>query len=265
MAGKMRKAGEVAEKAPTSTGFGDSKMFIAPEGAFERDLDWEKLTLGGHPIPEHQRGLIPYDLTDQGRIEREQTIEANGGRAVSEFPLRAVDLPGGVGVAGNIKASQRLYVDQTAAGNKIAEQVDLAKGGAMPWEYQGNDAMSEVMHAHLKPGERGRYLSPQQIKKYGLRGWEPVKGENSEPVRVDQMILAKMPADVAVKREQYFARVAREQMVLSQDQVKSQAEQIASERQTKRMTRRDRDEHDDGYESVRGSEAEMNDGDFTAV
>lgn len=268
MAERTKNGKFVAKEKPAmSTGFGESKRFIADPGTYEpNSIDWATLTLGGEPIPEHQWGLIPYAVTDQGKAEAEQKIEENGGRSKVEFLGRRVELPGGHNERGEYVPSQTLNVDGTRAGADLQQFADRAKAGFIDeWDTGPAGAMVEARDRYVKPGFVARFLSPNVMRLKGQRGYEIVKDEKGNDVKIDSMVLAQMPIETAQRKRSYLNDKSKEQMVRTQEQVLAQSDQVASQSRTDRMTRRDRSELNTGFESVRGDERELEDRDFAAT
>lgn len=244
---------------PTSTGFGESKVFTAPEGTFEDPT--EKWTVNGEPIPFHLRHAIPYENTDQGREERQQKIMDNGGPARSEFLGEKIEVPGGFRATGEYTPAQTIRVDGEQIGKTMLHMADDLKDGKQPWETA--DAMRDIAAPYQAAGRRVRYLSPHQIEKgRGLRGWEPTRKDNGDTVKCGNMILGWMPEDKAQKRDAHFSGLARQQMVDAQEQVQAQSEQIAKLSKVERISGKNGEARTVGYERVRGDAREMDDKDF---
>lgn len=267
MADRARANGKFVakDKPATSTGFGESRIFAAEPGTYEPNaINWDELTLGGMPIAESQRGLIPYDITDQGRAEKEAQIEANGGRSSVEFLGRKVELPGGIDERGRIKPSETLHVDGTRAGADMQRAVDYAKAGVYKDDFESSPAgaMIEAYNEHVRPDQAGKFLSPRQIKQKGLRGYEIVKDAKGEPVKVDEMVLGVMPQAKAEGKRQFLASLAHAQMNRTQETVLAQSEQIASKRTINKMSGGAGGQANIGLERYRGEASEMDDRDF---
>lgn len=244
---------------PISTGFGESKVFTAPEGTF--DDPTEKWTVNGAPIPFHLRHAIPYENTDQGRAERHQRALDNGGIAHVEFLAEKIEVPGGYRANGEYTPSQTIRVGGDEIGKTMLHMADDLKDGKQPWETA--DAMRDIAAPYQAAGKRVRYLSPHQIEKgRGLRGWDPLRKENGDTVKCGNMILGWMPEDKAKKRDAHFSGLARQQMVDTQAQVQAQAEEIAKLSKIERISGKHGESRTTGFERVRGDSREMDDKDF---
>ena len=233
--GNVTTAPGAEVKAPTSTGFGDSRVFAEPQ---EPQRDWSRLTVNGKPIPEHLwNGVMPYSLTDQAIEEREQE---------REFEPSGIELG---------KTPELKHIE--AFGDGI-------KAGMQPWETP--DPMRELVDKYGSKGDRHRFLSPAKVEREGLRGWEPVMvTENGvkTQVKLGNMFLGRMPKERAAARDRHMRDRAHNQMVQANDVVKEQQEQIMSKARIDRMNRRRGvDDRDEGLVTHRGDALEMEDRDF---
>ena len=137
----------------------------------------------------HVGGVLVADLPieAQGRIVYSQTDEA-----MEERNARPeVREPSGIS----------LGADEFAKG--IAKKKDdVIERGMEPWESP--NAMQDMIKQHVAPGFSGKFLSPRRIDKNGTRGFEVVKQENGDPVRVQNMVLGQMPKEKVEKRNRYY-------------------------------------------------------------
>jgi hypothetical protein len=174
-AAETRRRGEPAPKA-RSTGVGDSRVFVDPDGPRDARTD---LTVNGEPIPEHLTHLIPYEATDQGRVE------VNAG-----------------------KTEARAQVLRDPVDNKIAAFGDES---LEPW--QSPNPMKELADAHVGPGMRARFLSQRKCERDGMRGWKPViNPATGEPVKLGHMILGEMPEAKAIARNKHYEEQGAEDL-----------------------------------------------------
>ena len=139
-----------------------------------------KKTVGGKPIDPAFEHAIPHRYTDEGVEEynNRPNVDKNGPRV--EFVADEFD-------------------------KKIQQRMDAME----PW--QAPDPMQELAEAHVEPGFRARFLSDRVVQRSGTRGWEVVKNEKGDPVRLATMVLAKMPEQRAKQRNAYYQEQAREQ------------------------------------------------------
>jgi len=183
-------------------GVGESQPFVAPEGVFPENaiLDCH---VGGVLVRELRQDMqdkILYAQTDEGIAER------NEGR--SEVHARVTSDP-------LDKAIQK-------------RQDDQLERGMEPWE--ASDPMREVADAHVGPGMRPKFLSELRNKEHGTRGWEVVKDEHGDPVKLGTMVLGQMPEDRALARNEHFRNKSRtavaqveQQFCETQEQAKREA------------------------------------------
>jgi hypothetical protein len=153
----------------------------------------ESVRFGGSPEAEknpvldcHVGGMLVRNmpLENQSRILYQQTdegiAEANAGKSD-----RRVEV-----LAGPFEKSIQHKKD------------DILERGMETWEAA--DPMREVTDQHSRPGFRNRFLSDKAVKDRGMRGWQPVRGENGDPVKLGGMTLAEMPESKARARAAHF-------------------------------------------------------------
>jgi hypothetical protein len=233
MAAKKKAA---IAKAPMSQGVGESKRFggdYNPPLA-EGEVDWDKLTLNGQPIPPEIRTKLLYHYTDQAIAQRMENQPA------VQFTRHEED-------------------------KQIFDKFeDGLKANVEPWEG-GVDPLIETKKAHEQPGTRYRYLSQAKVDRDGWRGWEPVKvmvkGVETI-VKLGNMMLGKMSEDRAIKRDKFFQSRAKEQMVDAQDRVAELRDQVISEKNMRDIKRRRRVDEHEGFQTVHGDSRETDDPDF---
>lgn len=140
------------------------------------------LTVNGQPIPDHLAHLIPFAQTDQGRAEN------NLGKAV---PM--------------------VEMVRDAWDNQMLKRGDTS---LEPWEAP--DPAKELIDPVREPGMAYRMLSDRITRKRGRRGWEPVKGANGDPLKVGDMIIAKMPIERKEKRNRFYEDEGRSRQAEAQ-------------------------------------------------
>lgn len=199
-------------RKPQSTGVGESKPHIAPEGSFEPGtIDWSALTLNGQPIPEHLHGLLPYEMTDQGCEEK------NAGKEPSRVQFLSDEVD---------KKVQRYRDD--LSGDRPFEEV--------------HDPLAIAMKENLPRGHRGLFMSEQKCSRDGMRrgvlDYEPVLVEKDgklERVKVGSMFLGSVPEERARQAERYYEEKTATLTQAATDKVREQSNAIASEAKLKRL------------------------------
>lgn len=206
------------EKAPQSTGFGESKIFAAPEGSFEQTVDWSKMTVNGEPIPEAYWGLIPYAHTDEGREK------FNEGKEMPRVQI----------LSDEVDSSVRHYRDD------LRDSIPL---------IENNDPLRRIVEKYTPAGHRGLMMSEKKCDKEGMqRGvleYEPVmvmKDGKLERVKHGGMFLGSVPESHAKAAEKYYADKARDRMVDAADRVNEGVHEIVTEQVGRKITRSNRGE-----------------------
>lgn len=125
-----------------------------------------------------------------------------GGVAIRDLPL---DMQGRIlyqqtdeGIAENNagKVDSAARVTKDGFTKTLEHRKDAVRDEGMSLDEAPNP-MKELMEEHLKPGMKGRFLSPRVLDRRGRRGWEPVLDASGQQVKVRDMILAQKPAEVA--------------------------------------------------------------------
>ena len=117
--------------------------------------------------------------TDEGIAERQEKLRAEG---------RLGD--------GRVKVTADAW-DKT-----ITARQDACNGDLEPWEAP--DPMREQVDRVREPGMAYRFLSERVIQHRGMRKWHPVTDEKGNHVKVGNQFLAKMPEELAEKRNRYY-------------------------------------------------------------
>jgi hypothetical protein len=137
-------------------------------------------TVNGKPIPLEFAHLIDFKMTDQGIAEARAHDAA--------MPVKAS------GIRFNSKFDRDLE----------------RKAGAEVWD--SFDPLREAVDGVREPGMNYRFLSDRAVKRRGRRGWEPVIGENGDPVKVADMVLGRMPEEKAEQRNAHYREVGNERL-----------------------------------------------------
>lgn len=184
-----------------SSGVGDSKIFAAPEGSFPAG---EQLTVNGKPIPAEFAHAVPFANTDQGR-----KLMAEGGVIADQEGSRvqvtaAAEDKARVGRARGDRSAPK--IDPRIKGLQFDQAIAARRSDNLqPW--QTPDPMADLTDEHLPDGFKARFLSDKVIKRRGMRGFQPVIDEKTgQPVRMADMIMGAMPADMASQRNEHYRR-----------------------------------------------------------
>lgn len=142
------------------------------------DLHVGGVRIGDLPI--EAQGRILYQQTDEGIAEN------NAG-----------------------KSPKRFEVTRDEFTKTLDHRRDAVKDFGMALDEAPNPT-KELMDKHIKPGMRGRILSPKVIERKGMRGWEPVLDENGQQVKLRDAILGQMPEDRAKQRNRQVRERGRQ-------------------------------------------------------
>jgi len=145
------------------------------------------------PIADH---ALPHAMTDEGLAERAAERRAKGKPEGSGIRVEARDP---AEFEERIAANAQAQPDMD---RQLKARMAAQEGAIEPWEAP--DVNEHLTRKHIKPGFRGRFLSPSTINMRGMRGFAPVKDADGNTVRMGNMILAQMPEERARKRERYY-------------------------------------------------------------
>lgn len=169
-----RAKGEERKRLQALAGIPDSKPFGGSLAAADNPI--LNCHVGGvlvRNMPMEAQGRILYRQTDEG------IAEANEGK---------------------VECAARVTSDPLS--NSIQQRRDqLTSTDMQPWEAV--DPLREIASAHVAPGMRPKFLSPEVVKKKGNRGFEPVI-KDGQPVKVGNLILAQMPEEKAQQRNRHY-------------------------------------------------------------
>jgi hypothetical protein len=180
------------------------------------------LTVGGVAIEDIPGGhLIPHGNTDQGIEERLARPHASA------------------------------QVTRDTLDKKIEERRDFRANELEPWEAP--DPMGELVKQHVPAGFRGKFLSPGKIGRDGMRGYETVKGENGEPVKLGNMILGKMPETKAQARNRHYQGLGQQQMAEVHEKFNEEQQKLIRGAGVRSRARTPNPGVDDGLQEVRGN------------
>lgn len=179
--------------------------------------------INGQRLPDGSAHLVPFENTDEGIAERRRRPHASA--RVTSDPLDKA----------------------------IQERREFRTTELEPWEAR--DPMKELAAAHVGPGMRPAFLSPNVIANQGMRGYQAVMAEG-EPVKLGNMILCEMPEARAQKRQRHYQDVGRNKLADMQGKFEEEQEQIMRTAGRSRSARRGEDA-DIGLQEVRGNAEEV--------
>lgn len=149
-------------------GVGESKIFVASEGAIDREIAITQCHLNGKLIADlnftpEQLVLIRFRNTDEG---------------IAAF---APDRP-----VSDFEKELRTYVPPSGEDREMQN-----------WENP--DLLGDTAKGYKRPGFAQRFLGERRTKEAGLRRWQPVK-DKGELVKAGRMFLAEMPEKLAQQK-----------------------------------------------------------------
>jgi hypothetical protein len=158
-----------------AAGIPDSKPFISGDAPEPEILNCHVGGVLVRELPVEVQNRIVYRQTDEG------IAQANEGKS---------DLRISFGADSFTKACEQrkdMIIDR----------------GMEPWEAP--NPMGDLEKAYVRPGFKGKFLSPRKCDKDGTRGYVMVKDENGRPVKLRDMMLAEMPIERVKARTKFYS------------------------------------------------------------
>jgi hypothetical protein len=84
--------------------------------------------------------------------------------------------------------------------------------------------MEEAVQRYGSPGMRAKFLSDRCIGVLGLRGYQIVKDEHGDPVKVGTLIMGEIPIRMAEARQRHFAKESEDAVLEAQEEFEDAAE-----------------------------------------
>lgn len=231
--------GAKTNSKPNAQGWGESRIFAAPEGSFPpEEIDILGCHVAGIPVrdlpSENQRRLL-YQQTDEGMAWWEanrKTLENRDGQVGPQGR--------GMRVAGMANEAT------DAEDKKLVQYRDEL---AEDWDglHFANDPFSEPMKKNLPKGFRGLFMSERQCKEKGMvRGqlqYEKLLVKNKttgvmEPVTVGGMFLAVVPEVLAQKAERYVASLNAQKTEAVTERVREQVDRVMDQTELRGLAKK---------------------------
>ncbi|HWE51393.1 MAG TPA: hypothetical protein VG273_16495 [Bryobacteraceae bacterium] len=96
-------------------------------------------------------------------------------------------------------------------------------------EVVGSRVLDEAVARYGQPGMAYKFLSDRVIAQLGMRGYEIVKNEAGEPVKVGSLMMGEIPLRVAERRRRHNAEQAREAIDREVEKFQDEAERLAQQ------------------------------------
>lgn len=169
------------QKKIQSSGIGESRLNRDENAPAPAILDCHVNGVRVGDLPEITQQGITYAITDEGLEERMERIAKAKADGWTDEMLRV----------------------------KVGDQFDSQKAAfkafrkdhpGAPVNFQ-HDPMHDAVEAHREDGMTYKFLSPRINEKKGLRGYEVVKDRKNDPVKVQGMVLGKIPQAIADERK----------------------------------------------------------------
>jgi hypothetical protein len=107
-------------------------------------------------------------------------------------------------------AMENIRKGRTGAKVEVTDRFDMqldareaaGRGSIEPWDAP--EPLKEASDSIPRPGFVRRFLSEMVMKRRGKRGFEVVKDERGDPVKVADMVMAEMPISKAERRNEHY-------------------------------------------------------------
>lgn len=175
-----------------STGVGESKQF----GATGEKEAKPQRHVNGVPVDQTPMGhLLASTYSDEELAERAKLPKARTSVVADEFD------------------------------RSVLKQYEDSQFSAEPW--METNPMNAIAKKFVPEGHTGRFLGERKVAVDGLRGWQPVKTTNGDPVKLGNMTLASMPIETAERRNNFFRKMDADKISQIRDGATEQAAQLA--------------------------------------
>jgi hypothetical protein len=194
----------------------------APESAAEFLADeWDKKTFG--PVAETIKKIVygPDPLFDQCPSMK-ATIEKIGLHDYAAMTARTIVDKGAMAVqdgvlrAGLAKAISRFGAESVAQAFRErilripCREVEYEVDRDLDVEIVGSRVLDDAVERYGRPGMAYKFLSQRCCDVLGMRGYEPVKDERGDVVKVGTLTMGAIPAAIAERRRAYYTRLSEE-------------------------------------------------------
>ena len=171
-----RRKAEEKRQRQEAAGIPDSRPPVAPAGTFPESsiLDCHVGGILVRNLPTQVQTAILYQQTDEGFEERNK---------------------------GKVEAAARVTRDEFT-GACQARRDGIKVSGMEPWEAP--NPLKEVADKYAEPGMSPKFMSPKRLDKEGTRGFEVVRNERGDPVKVRDMVLGHMPISKVEARNKFY-------------------------------------------------------------
>lgn len=209
----------------------------ASAAEFLRD-EFDRKTFGDD-LPTTRRIVYGPDPLFDSCPGMRAAIEKIGIHDYADATYQAVLSKGPLAVADNVLRSglaaaiSKFGVEQVA----IAFRDRLLKIPCREIEYQverdldvqiaGDRVFDETVARYGHPGMAVKFLSQRCNDVLGLRGYQIVKDEHGDPVKVGTLIMGEIPQLIAVKRRAYYAKLAQDSIDEEVEKYAAEAERFA--------------------------------------
>jgi hypothetical protein len=114
--------------------------------------------------------------------------------------------------------------------------------------------MRELADRHVGPGMSPKFLSPSKCTREGTRGFEVVRDERGEPVKLGNMILGQMPVEMKEQRSRHYRELGADAQKQNQQQFQEQQAKVLRDAGVRSNSVLSRPSDGDvGFQSVRGN------------
>ncbi len=204
---------------------------------FLRD-EWDKKTFGDAPRTFSKIVYGPDPVFDSCPGLR-ATIEKVGLHDYAEAAAQAILSKGELAVVDNVLrrglagAINNFGVEQVAQAfrDRIlripCRTVEYEVDRDTDYEIAGSRVLDDAVERYGRPNMAYKFMSVRCMDVLGRRGYEIVKDEKGEPVKVGTLILGEIPRAIADRRREHYRKLAQEQIESEVEKYDDEARRIA--------------------------------------
>lgn len=233
-----RQARLDAQRKPvTDLGLNLPEQEISTAAEFLAD-EFDRKTFG-EAAPTIKRLVYGPDPLFDGSPGTKAAIEKIGLHDYAEVAYRQILKDGAMGVADNVLRRGLTAAISKFGVEKVAEafrerilaipcrEVEYEVDRDADVEIAGSRVLSDAVERYGRPGKAYKFLSPRCMDILGLRGYEIVKDEKGDPVKVGTLHLGEISELVAQKRRAHYAQLANEAIDNEVEKYAEEAERLA--------------------------------------
>ncbi|MBV9448557.1 MAG: hypothetical protein JO345_21945 [Streptosporangiaceae bacterium] len=234
---ERQKRIEANRKPVPDLGLGLEETPVSTAAEFLAD-EFDKKAFGAPAETVRRLVYGPDPLFDQCPGLRSM-IEKTGLHDYAAATTRAIREKGAMAVADGVlrqglqKAISKFGVDKVAEAfaERILKipcrEVEYEMDRDVDVEVAGSRVLNDAVDRYGRPGMSYKFLSQRCCDVLGLRGYQIVKDEKGDPVKVGTLMLGEIPQGIAERRRAYYEKQSTDAIAQEVEKYQDEAERLA--------------------------------------